>query len=76
MVNVAGVSGILGVTLGMRPLGGLLECMDAWSNSVWWLALSMPLVSLESAFRCPCRELSSSTLFFIICKLEVLVAMV
>ena len=36
----------------------------------------MPLVSLERAFRCPCKELSSFTLFLIICKLEVLVAMV
>ena len=36
----------------------------------------MPLISLERAFRCPCKELSSSTRFLMMCKLEVLVAMV
>ena len=34
----------------------------------------MPLVSLERAFRCPCRELSSSTLVLVKCILEVSVA--
>ena len=74
IINVPGVSGILGVTFGINPLGGLLECMAACSGSVWWLALSIPLVSLERAFRCPCKELSNSTLTLLVkCRLDVLV---
>ena len=68
------MSGILGVTLGINPLGGLLESLAACSKSGWWFALSIPLVSLERAFRCPCRELSSSTLTLLVrCNFEVLV---
>ena len=38
-------------------------------------SLSIPLVSLERAFRCPCRELSNSILTLLVrCGFEVLVA--
>ena len=68
------MSGILGVTLGINPLGGLLESIAACSKFVWRFALSIPLVGLERAFRCPSRGLSSSTLTLLVrCKFEVLV---
>ena len=74
IVRVPGVSGILCVTLGINPLGGLLESIAASSKSVWWFVLSIPLVSLERAFSCSCRKLSSSTLTPLVrCKFEVLV---
>ena len=75
-MNEPGVSGILGLTLGIGLLGGLLVSVAICSNCEWWLALSISLVSLVSAFKWPCSELSSwtLTLFAVRWMLEVLVA--
>ena len=75
-VNEPGVSGILGLTLGIRPLGGLLVSIASCNSSEWWLALSIPLVNLVSAFKWPCNELSSCTLvlFVVKCRFDVFVA--
>ena len=73
-MNEPGVSGILGPTLGIRPLGGLLVSIPSCSNCEWWFALSIPLVNLVSAVKWPCNELSSwtPTLFAVRWMLEVL----
>ena len=40
MMYLLGVSGIVGLILGMRPLGGFFFSIAVVSNCIWWLALS------------------------------------
>ena len=60
MMNLPGVSGIVGLILGIRPLGGFFLSVAVVSNCIWWLALSMDLTSLVIALMYPCWVLFSS----------------
>ena len=75
-MNEPGVSGILGLTLGISLLGGLFIFIANCSNCEWSFVLSVPLVNFVSAFKWPCNELSSwtLTLFAVRWILEVFVA--
>ena len=70
IVNLPGLSGIFGLILGMRPLGGFFLSIAVVSNCIWWLALSIELTSLVIALMYPCWVLFSSVSVFV--RLEVL----
>ena len=70
IMNLPGVSGIFGLTLGMRPLGAFFLSIAVISNCIWWVAFSMDLTSLVIAVMYPCWVLFSSVCVFV--KLEVL----
>ena len=69
-MNLLGVSGIFGLLMRMKPLGGFFLSIAVVSNCIWCLALSIDLTSLVIALMYPCWVLLSSVSVFV--KLEVL----